>query len=238
MEKSKIIHMGCSHSAGNFGPNGVSVPRLIANNFKDIDVYNMSEYCSSIYYQLIQINSFIQQSPDLIIIQWTTSSRWSFVDDVDNIHKNLQLKNSIEITDNYYVNDLQHNCPQYQSCTSFSDSIFHLNPGSLRRIPKKHRRYKTYKSILTESPQVCGFGTLYSKAIKNYAVQLLKSSNIPFIMYEHELSTENELMDFSCETDIAKYKKYTVDNGNHFGLKGNTEVLSKLIPIIKQKLSV
>lgn len=239
----KIYHIGCSFSCRGMDP----VPRIVAEQMPDFYVGNFSHYCSSANNQLFAVNQIIGHRPDLIVLQWTTNSRMTFVTDadkLDEIYREHKLGNKWMkgVVPNYTEIDRNHY--DWKNMVGHNGAVFHLSAGTSQNIKKRKHRYKvTYEtSVLETLTNIGPRGTIFQDAIKHHAVTLLTKSKIPFIIYEHlDSEDKNNHYDFSVKRELGEklFNKFCVDNGFHFERPGNTYVAEKLlIPLIKQKLNL
>ena len=239
--KKKIICLGCSHTAGNFGPRGKPWPQILANRVdSDVyDVYNLGIFSNSIDNEVFQLTNLINSNlkPDLIILQWTTLGRMSFVKDrAKYITKLLDFKNLFN-QDNYYRYK-ESLSEGYLMDGSFPDDpgALHLNPGGLKFFKKNDIYRKTFETMSVYSIGSHGQSSaFYIFALKQLIKSYLKDLGIPYLNFDyHHQSTEkfldiNNVVDFIVERDLKHFEKFIWDKGYHMNVEGNVKLVEELI---------
>ena len=235
----KIFHIGCSHSIHGSKPLTATVAERLP---KSIEYYSFAHFCSSVHNQLYAVHRLIPWNPDLVVVQWTTPARMTFVEDRDRFDSIYKPYNTKKITKNYY--QLDRNFPDYANARSKSGLALHVNATSSTRMPKKNRRRIAYETMAVESLSEVGVhGYIFLSALKRYAKQMLTEAGIPHIFYEQNNATghDDDILDFVVDQKLGKkqFDSLLIDDGFHFGEIGNTLVRDRfLIPLIEEKLDV
>jgi len=239
----KILVIGCSWSRQYADPGDsikISWPELMQQQLLDrgldVQTTNTSQICSSIFAQWHNLKFYLPLQWDLVILQFTGTQRQTYVRD--------------EIEYNSYLNTLAPGFNGVQGYTELdydtmvSDWItygfnrhgfLHLNPGTATSSSKTSEMKEAY---LTDCLHSMYATTQESKElqvlIEKEMIATVKSHNIPVIAYRHWRNPVynikyNEHLDFCVSDDLENWKDYQVDGGQHFGRRGNTALLEKLI---------
>jgi hypothetical protein len=240
--KKKIFCLGCSHTAGHFGPRGKSWPQILANRVDpDIyDVYNLGIYSNSMDNEIFQLINLIKFNlkPNLIILQWTTSGRMSFVKDRVKYRVKLHDFKNLFNRDNYYRYK-ESLSTGYLKDGSFPDDpgALHLNHGGLKFFKKDDIFRKMFEMMSVYSVGMYGHCMeFYVFALKQWIKSYLKDNGIPCLIFDYGCPSVNEkfldinnVVDFIVERDLKDFKEYVCDDGGHIDVKGNVKLVEELI---------
>lgn len=241
--KQKIVCLGCSHTAGNFGPRGKSWPQILANRIdpNTYDVYNLAIFSNSIDNEVFQLINLIKfnPKPNLIILQWTTPGRMSFVKDrLTYITKLLDFKN-LDNQDNYYRYKKSLSEGYLRNGSFLNDSgALHLNFGGLKFFKENDIYRKTFETMSVYSIGRYGHHMeFYVFALKQWVKSYLKDHGIPCLIFdynyfpfsEQKFLDINNVVDFVVERDLKHFEKFIWDEGGHMNVLGNVKLVEDLI---------
>lgn len=260
---NKIVVLGCSFSKAFSRPDDtvcISWPEMLQIKLNEAEkpysIDNLSQYCSSLENQLYQLKyELLKDKTDLklIILQFTTSMRQTFIIDEEtyrfNLDNNLKQDGYYQ-TENYYEYDFVDSCSDYDTYNFNSMGVIHLNAASITRNTASSPIKSAYTQNMLHGLAMCGpLSMEYARMLEQEMVNMCKENNVPCIAYRHqhawtsqtELDTikNRKYSDFIVSEDIKNFSNYCIDDGYHFDVEGNTVLLNDfLLPRIEKILHV
>jgi hypothetical protein len=254
-KKRKILVIGCSWSR-NYKDKGDdrwwSWPELLQHElneagYTDVETHNVSHYCSSPEHQWFCLMNELEHRSDnlaLIILQFTTSQRQTFINDELSYKKtfNILYNGGAYMTENYQEYFHLDSVSDYDTFEFNGRGFLHINHGTMSYSNASSEFTKAY-----ETNSVYGLGTAgimsghFSKLIEEEMIRICERRQIPVIAYKHKPAAHDENnyphYDFVVERDMPEFKDVIVDNGYHFGYTGNRILIDRFIkPRVIEKL--
>jgi len=259
---NKIIVLGCSFSKAFSRTDDdiyISWPEMLQIKLneaeKPFSVDNLSQYCSSLENQLYQLkHELLKDKTDLklIILQFTTSMRQTFIKDEEtyrfNLNNNLKQGGYCQ-TENYYEYDFDDSQSDYDTYNFNSMGVIHLNAALLSLKDSSSRIKSAYIQNMLHGLSTCGpLSMEFSRMMEQEMVDLCKENEIPYIAYRHvnhrgqtesDTNKNRKYLDFILSEDMTDFLNYCIDDGYHFDIEGNNILLNNfLLPRIEKILHV
>ena len=239
----RILIIGCSWSRQFNDPGDAKISwcEIMHQRLQErglaIETYNTSVVCSSIFDQWYKLKFYLHYKTwDLIILQFTGFQRKTYIRDEWEYTETLKKlePGGIHNLKDYYEPSSGEMVPDWITYGFNKHGYLHLNPGTAQASEYTSEYKNAYLtdcmfSLGDHDPQCRELQILIEKQM----IQDAKQDNIPVIAYRHwkqHLNKDyNNHLDFCVSTDLENWKDYMVDGGHHFGRRGNTQIVEKLI---------
>jgi hypothetical protein len=228
---NSLIHLGCSWSrAGAQGNGDLGVPECLSTHLPNTTYYTSSVGGGDQYSQ-IEILKLMIEKVDLVIFQMTSTYRWSvrIGHNTDISWESFFNKNVLKCEEWLRQNFVYWN-PNYEACIDH----FFYGEEKWKKLAEQiylhdfHAEQMFFNSV-AGIRKICEIYNkpliLYGHRKDAFSGEFLKNNLeeiLDFITFE-EFGGEDEAM------------KYVIDNGHHFGTRGNKIVAEQLLlPRIKK----
>jgi len=239
MNKKTIAVIGCSFSLHRHKYDTKVWPQLLAERVSpQIIVKNFSMFCNSVSNQCLQALEIVKSKPDLIIIQWTTDGRVTFIEDANKYKHFLSSKKYMrEYSKGYYEYDRNYLVTKEQKAKgNFDNYCIHFNPADLELY--KNKFIDTYQTMLLHGVGPLGeFSDRYSYLLKSSIAHECKENEIGLIMFDfldRYRNCQTQHLDFVAEREIVDFPKKVVDTGFHLGQDGHKELSKIMYPKVNK----
>jgi len=249
MIKQRILVIGCSFSR-QYGDIDDPYTRwswaeIVQQKLNDrgysAKTYNTSQYCSSIFAQWHNLKFYLEQSNkkfDLAIVQLTTPGRMTYIEnEMDYNHYLSKLEPGFNGVESYLEWPHDFSVSDYNSFKFNSRGFLHLNAGTAtmgKRTSELKEAYLTNNlySLPFSTPMQNDITLLVEKEMR----RLCEHHGVPLIMFRWFRYPGNDdkefwqqTADFCVSDDIPDFYDYTVDDGHHFGMRGNKKLVKEFI---------
>lgn len=212
--KKTVAVIGCSFSKWH-NSSVKNWPQHFSRLAPQCNVYNFSQYINSNSLQYLQARHILEnKNYNVLILQWTTFGRITFLKQEEKMLETLLHKRLEKKEQNYY---------EYPDCNyyGFDDfGVMHINPGSIDRVSKKYRN--VVEKMWTEAVGTNGFGSgELREAMQHHIQHLAKKNNKALLQFQWlDDTSQDQEVDFIVD-NVYPLKEYSIDEGFHFGNKGN-----------------
>ena len=245
----RILVIGCSHSK-NYHDAAIphirwSWPEIMQQRLHDRGydtcTTNTAQYSNSIYGEFHNLKHCLEnQTWDLVILQFTTTQRHTYVKDQKLYEKRLRnMTPGFNDVPNYFDWPHRTSVSDYKTFQMNEDGFLHLN-GSTAILSNKTSDYKRayltncLYSLSESSPLVTDIHLLIEKEMIRLAREQYGIPTIAYRQDHHDywnVEYMNNHLDFCVELDLTDYKELlAISSDNyHLGFTGNQQLVRELI---------